>query len=61
VPAKKTPATFHEIRSLSARLYADAYGENFTRALLGHKSARMTALYRDSRGQEWTEVKLPTS
>lgn len=53
----KTPTTFHEIRSLSARLYADAYGEEFAQALLGHKSGKMTALYRDSRGQEWTEVK----
>lgn len=60
-PTGKTPATFHEIRSLSARLYADAYGEEFAQALLGHKSGRMTALYRDTRGQEWTEVKLKAS
>jgi integrase len=57
-PEGKTPVTFHEIRSLSARLYADAYGDEFAQALLGHKSAKMTALYRDSRGQEWTEVKI---
>jgi len=57
-PDEKTPVTFHEIRSLSARLYADAYGKEFAQAMLGHKSGRMTALYRDGRGQEWTEVKL---
>jgi hypothetical protein len=26
--------------------------------VLGRKSAEMTALYRDSRGREWTEVKI---
>jgi integrase len=57
-PEGKTPVTFHEIRSLSARLYAEAYDKEFAQALLGHKSGRMTALYRDSRGQEWTEVKV---
>jgi integrase len=60
-PEGKTPITFHEIRSLSARLYAEAYDEDFAQALLGHKSGRMTALYRDSRGQEWAEVKLKAS
>jgi enterobacteria phage integrase len=57
----RTPATFHEIRSLAARLYADQYGAEFAQALLGHKSATMTDLYRDSRGAEWTEVKLSGS
>jgi len=50
--------TFHEIRSLAARLYADQYGAEFAQALLGHKSAEMTALYRDSRGKEWMEVRV---
>ncbi|ALG75178.1 hypothetical protein VY88_27130 [Azospirillum thiophilum] len=50
-----TPPSFHEIRSLAARLY-DAQGIN-AQALLGHKSPDMTALYRDVRGAEWTEVK----
>jgi len=49
-----TPPSFHEIRSLAARLY-DKEGVN-AQALLGHKSAEMTALYRDSRGSEWVEV-----
>lgn len=53
----KTPPTFHELRSLAARLYSEQYGPAFAQALLGHKSAEMTSLYRDSRGKEWTEVK----
>jgi integrase len=54
----KTPATFHEIRSLAARLYAEQYGPEFAQAILGHKSASMTEMYRDVRGSEWVEVKL---
>lgn len=54
-PQEKTPPSFHELRSLSARLYADQ-GIN-AQALLGHKSADMTAIYRDTRGAEWIEVK----
>lgn len=50
----KTPPSFHEIRSLSLRLYADQ-GIN-AQALAGHKSADMTALYRDVRGDEWVTV-----
>lgn len=52
----KTPPSFHEIRSLAARLYNDQGID--AQALLGHKSADMTAVYRDTRGAEWTEVKL---
>jgi integrase len=55
VPAGKTPPTFHEIRSLAARLYSEQ-GVN-AQALLGHKSADMTAIYRDVRGSEWIEVR----
>jgi integrase len=55
---EKEPASFHEIRSLAARLYADQYSPEFAQAILGHKSASMTALYRDVRGAEWVEVKL---
>jgi enterobacteria phage integrase len=57
-PDGKTPVTFHELRSLAARLYTEQYGRDFAQALLGHKSAEMTALYCDSRGREWTEVKI---
>jgi integrase len=52
----KTPPTFHEIRSLSERLYEKQYDGKFTQKLLGHKSAKMTAVYHDSRGSEWIEV-----
>ena len=48
------PPTFHEIRSLSGRLYADQ-GIN-AQALLGHKDAKTTSLYLDSRGTEWISV-----
>lgn len=51
----KTPPTFHELRSLAARLYAEQGAD--AQALLGHKSPEMTATYRDSRGTEWVEVK----
>lgn len=50
------PPTFHELRSLSARLYAEQGLD--PQALLGHKDARMTAVYRDSRGSEWVTVKV---
>lgn len=49
-----SPPTFHEMRSLAARLHA-AEGRN-AQALLGHKSAKMTDLYKDSRGAEWIDV-----
>ncbi|HDR9511545.1 integrase [Burkholderia cepacia] len=54
----KNPPSFHEIRSLAVRLYSDECGPAFAQALVGHKSAEMTALYRDNRGREWTEVKV---
>jgi len=54
-PEGKTPPTFHEIRSLAARLYADQGTD--AQALLGHKSPDMTAIYRDTRGDDWIEVK----
>jgi len=49
-PEDKTPPTFHEIRSLAARLYADQGID--AQALLGHKSADMTGhLLRRARGR----------
>jgi integrase len=54
----KKPASFHELRSLAARLYADQYSPEFAQAIMGHKSASMTEMYRDVRGSEWVEVKL---
>lgn len=54
---ERTPPTFHEIRSLSERLYA-AQGSVKTQELLGHKDPRTTQLYHDSRGAEWVRVSV---
>jgi len=54
----KTPPTFHELRSLSIRLYAEAFGMDFAQAIAGHKDASMTAVYRDVRGSEWVQVRV---
>lgn len=51
----RTPPTYHELRSLSERLYRDQ-GIN-TQTLLGHRHARMTEVYNDPRGAEWGTVK----
>lgn len=51
----RTPPTFHEIRSLAARLFTEQGID--AQALLGHKSPNMTAIYRDVRGAEWIEVR----
>ncbi|WP_193169110.1 site-specific integrase [Serratia marcescens] len=56
--ADKEPPSFHEIRSLSARLHTDARGGEFAQHLLGHKSAEMTARYQDSRGSEWDDIQI---
>jgi integrase len=50
----KTPPTFHEIRSLSARLY-EAQGMD-PQHLLGHTDAETTAIYLNSRGTEWVKI-----
>lgn len=55
--APKTPPSFHEIRSLSERLYSAQGGVN-TQELLGHKEADTTAMYHDSRGSEWVRIKV---
>lgn len=52
----RTPASFHEIRSLAERLYRGEYGAEFAQAILGHKHASMTAKYDDLRGQGWDIV-----
>jgi integrase len=39
------PPTFHEIRSLSGRIYEAAYGKEFAQKLFGHKSEKMTEMY----------------
>ncbi|MEE3649506.1 MULTISPECIES: tyrosine-type recombinase/integrase [unclassified Brenneria] len=48
------PPTFHEIRSLAGRLYEKERGKEFAQKLLGHKSAKMTDKYLDTRGKEYT-------
>ena len=52
----RTPPSFHEIRSLSERLYREEFGAEFAQAILGHKNAQMTAKYDDLRGG-WQTVK----
>lgn len=57
-----TPTSFHEIRSLSARLYR-LQGVD-TQTLLGHAKASMTEIYEDDRGltkDAWRYVSLPAS
>ena len=49
-----TPPTFHEIRSLSLRLYAEQ-GIN-AQTLAGHTDPATTAIYTDTRGSEWVRV-----
>jgi len=49
--------TFHEIRSLAKRLY-DQQGNVDTKALLGHATERMSALYADPRGVEPVRVSI---
>lgn len=50
----KEPPTFHEVRSLSIRLYKDQ-GNVDPQELAGHKDPRTTAIYTDGRG-EWVKV-----
>lgn len=52
----RTPPSFHEIRSLSERLYKKEYGAEFAQAMLGHKNAKTTATYDDLRGSGWQVV-----
>lgn len=49
--------TFHELRSLAERLYGEQ-GNVDTQVLLGHRDPRSTRLYHDSRGAEWTDLKV---
>jgi len=51
-----TPATFHEIRSLSERLYREQGVD--TRLLCGHSHQKMTDRYNDLRGSDWSELKI---
>lgn len=55
--AGEHPPTWHEMRSLCKRLY-DEQGGVDTKALLGHKTERMSELYADARGVAPIRVKL---
>lgn len=48
----ENPPTFHEIRSLSGRLYKEIYGEEFAQKLLGHTSENTTQMYLDAREEK---------
>lgn len=50
----KTPPTFHELRSLGARLYKQQGYD--PQELLGHRDPETTRTYTDSRGSEWIDV-----
>lgn len=52
--AGKEPPTFHEIRSLAARLHKEQ-GDVNPQDLLSHKDPKSTATYTDGRG-EWVKV-----
>lgn len=52
-----SPPTFHELRSLSKRLYVQQ-GNVDTKALLGHASDSAAALYEDPRGVEPVRVRV---
>jgi integrase len=52
----KNPPTFHEIRSLSGRLYRKQ-GNVSPQELFGHKDPRTTSIYTDERG-EWLRVSI---
>ncbi|MCW8884770.1 MAG: tyrosine-type recombinase/integrase [Motiliproteus sp.] len=50
------PPSFHELRSLSERLFEEQ-GIN-TQHLLGHKHKTTTDTYHDARGHDWIKVKI---
>lgn len=57
MPDGRLAPTFHEIRSLSKRLYERQGGVD-TKALLGHSTERAADLYADPRGIEHIRVRL---
>lgn len=57
LPDGKAAPTFHEIRSLSKRLY-EAEGNVDTKALLGHMTDAMAELYRKTRDATPIEVSI---
>jgi integrase len=55
--ADERAPTFHELRSLSKRLY-DKQGGVDTQQLLGHASEKTAAIYADARGVEAVMVRV---
>jgi enterobacteria phage integrase len=53
---KKKPAPFHEIRSLSGRLYLKQKNIEFAQNILGHENIEMTLKYIDGRQKEWLDI-----
>lgn len=51
-----SPATFHEQRSLSERLYKEQGID--TRKLLGHKTQQQTDRYHDDQGKDWSKIAI---
>ncbi|HGM6602267.1 TPA: tyrosine-type recombinase/integrase [Serratia marcescens] len=50
---QESPPTFHEIRSLSGRLYEKQNDKAFAQKLLGHTTEMMTLKYLKTRGKEY--------
>ena len=50
---EENPPIFHEIRSLSGRLYEKEKGRDFAQKLLEHTSEMMTLKYLNTRGKEY--------
>lgn len=50
------PATFHEQRSLSERLYKEQ--DINTQLLLDHKSQKQTDRYHNDRGKDWVTIAI---
>ncbi|MFG1172477.1 tyrosine-type recombinase/integrase [Erwiniaceae bacterium CAU 1747] len=48
--------SFHEIRSLAARLHQRDKDEKYAQNMPGHKSAGMTERYTDTRSSQWLGV-----
>lgn len=56
LPGSDDKPTFHEIRSLSARLYEEEKSAEFAKKILGHKSMQMTDKYLDDRGNGYSQL-----
>jgi len=56
LPGRAPLPTFHEIRSLSERMYKAERGIEFTQKLSGHSDIKTTSLYDDLRGTGWESM-----